>query len=98
MNLKELTLYMVKQPKINGHLGNSFFHLKRFNIEGSEMYFTIEQQTLFNFKLVYYLGTPAEQITKTTYIVSSSTDDFLTKYKLMLSYFYKFPAENFIVI
>lgn len=98
MNLKQLTLYLVKQPKIYGHLGNSFFNQKRFNIEGSKMYFTVEQQTMFNFKLVYYLGHPYEQITKTAYIVTSSEAEFLEKYKLMLKYFYDFPQENYIVI
>lgn len=98
MNLKELTLYLVKQPKIYGHLGNSFFNQKRFNIEGSKMYFTVEQQTMFNFKLVYYLGHPYEQITKTAYIVTSNEAEFLEKYKLMLKYFYDFPQENYIVI
>lgn len=98
MNLKELTLYLVKQPKIKGHLGNSFFNQKRFNIEGSRMYFVVEQQALFNFKLVFYLGHPYEQITKTAYLVTSSEQEFLEKYKLLLRYFHDFPTENFIVI
>jgi|688.fasta_scaffold1008935_2 hypothetical protein len=98
MNLKNLALYLVKQPKIYGHLGNSFFNQKRFNIEGSKMYFVVEQQTLFNFKIVFYLGHPYEQITKTGFIVTSNEQEFLEKYKLMLKYFHDFPKENNIVI
>lgn len=98
MNIKDLTLYLVKQPKIYGHLGNSFFHQKRFNIEGTKMYFVVEQQTLFNFKLTLHLGHPYEHLTKTAYLVTSNETEFLEKYKLTLRYFNDFPADNFIVI
>jgi len=98
MDIKNLTLYLTKQPKISGHLGNTFFNQKRFNIEGSKMYFVVEQQSLFNFKIVFYLGHSYEQITKTAYLVTSSEVEFLEKYRLLLKYFTDFPQENFIVI
>lgn len=94
MNLKNLTSYLVNQPAIYGHLGNSFFNQKRFNIKDSQLYFTVEQQTLFNFKLVFHI----ETIKKTAYIVATSPDDFYIKYKLLLKYFHDFPNENYIVI
>ena len=98
MNIKNLTLYLLKQPKIFGHLGNSFFNQKRFNVEGCNSYFVVEQQTLFNFKIVFYLGHHYKQITKTAYVVTTSETEFFKKYREILEYFSEFPQENFIVI
>ena len=98
MDIRNLTLYLLKQPKILGHLGNSFFNQKRFNVEGCKSYFVVEQQTLFNFKIVFYLGHRYEQITKTAYLVTNSETEFLEKYRLLLQYFSDFPQENYIVI
>jgi hypothetical protein len=98
MNIRNLTLYLLKQPKIFGHLGNSFFNQKRFNVEGCNSYFVVEQQTMFNFKIVFYLGHHYEQITKTAYVVTYSETEFFKKYREILEYFTEFPQENFIVI
>lgn len=98
MDLKKLTTFLVSQPTIYGHLGNSFFNQKRFNIKNSDLYFIVEQQTLFNYKIVFYIGYKYEQITKTAYLVTSNEQEFLDKYKMLLKYFYDFPKENYIVI
>lgn len=100
MNLRQLTIYLVKQPQFYGHLGNSFFiegNKKRINIKGIDSYFIIEQQTLFNFKVKFCLGKYGSD-SRTVYIVASDEKEFFTKIKLAGNYYSDFPNENYIVI
>lgn len=94
MNIKTLTSYLTRTEHIYGHLGNSFFHRKRFNIKDSSDYFIVEQQTLFNFKVELFIL----NVKYVAYIVASDPVTFHNKFNNILLYFMNFPNENFIAL